>query len=651
MSRPLIGDFELLERLGRGGMGEVWSARHQRDGWDAALKVITDERARQEQYHAAFRGEVRAVAGLDHTGIVDVYDFGRIPADDAITRAGLVPGSPYLAMERLEPIDVVAEATSSGWSGVRRLLLELLDALAHAHARGVVHRDLKPDNVLRGGGRYKLTDFGVAHAAPRDLAEVGETKDDVNTTVGTPAYMAPEQIKGLWRDFGPWTDLYALGCLAYELVCGAPPFLRPSPLAMMIAQVSDPVPEVAPGIATPRGLPAWIGRLLAKSPSQRFRRAADAARALAMLGDPTDAAPGQVLTRPDDLEFATSDTIIDPAVAAQVATMPTRAQPTRPELEALAALPTVALDPMALRGTAPVPNDWRTPSDRQRRRRVGLGLFGLRAVPLVGREPLRDALWSTLREVAGDGDPRAFVLTGGSGLGKSRVADWLCERAHQLGAVTVLRAVHTPVGGPAHGLGPMVERLLQCVGLGRAEVEARLARVLPDLRLQDELAPLAEIVAPSREQGRPTTVRFTNPAELYLTLRRLLGALARRRTVLVWLDDVQWGGRSIDFVTNLLDAADALPVMVVATVRDEALERRPVEAARLEVLQARADVCHAQVGPLDADDRARLVPALLDVAPKLANAIDARASGHPLLTVQIVSDWVQRGLLSPGTSS
>ena len=644
MTAPILGDFELIERLGRGGMGEVWAARSLRDGHDAAVKVITDERARQAHYHAAFRNEVRAVAGLDHNGIVDVYDFGRIPDSEAILHAGLVPGSPYLAMERLEPVDVVGEAARRGWPAIRRLLLELLDALAHAHARDVVHRDLKPDNVLRGDGRHKLTDFGVAHAVPRDLAEIGETANEMNTTVGTPAYMAPEQIKGLWRDFGPWTDLYAVGCLAYELACGSPPFIRASPLATMIAQVSDPVPEVVAGVAIPRRFPGWVGRLLAKSPAQRFRRAADAARALALLGDPDEATVvGPRLVSTTDV--GTSDTLMDPKVAG---TLPTMAQPTQPALEALASLPTVALAPSSFRMAAPVPEKWQTPSDLQRRRRVGLGLFGLRAVPFVGREGLRDALWDTLREVAEAGRPRAFVLDGRSGFGKSRVAEWLCERAHQLGAATVLRAVHTPVGGPAHGLGPMMQRALRCVGLERGDVEARLERVLPDMRLQDELGPIAEIVSPSRSGGRPTTVKFTSPAEQYLTLRRFISALSKRRTVLLWLDDVQWGGRAIDFVTSLLDAPDAPPVMVVATARTEALAKRPVEAARLETLRAREDVWAAEVGALNEEERARLVPALLDVAPGLATAIDARGGGQPLFTVQLVSDWVQRRVLAPG---
>ncbi|HJN75038.1 MAG TPA: serine/threonine-protein kinase [Myxococcota bacterium] len=165
-----IGPFELLGLVGRGGMGEVYRARHARLGEDVALKVVrgaTGPRAR-----AALRNEVRAVAALDHPGIVLVHDLDTVDA------------RPWFAMEfierTLEDLPVPRR-----WSEVRELLLSLLDALGHAHACVVVHRDLKPANVLLKGHRAVLADFGLAWLAD----------SEVLVHAGTPAYMAPRAVR------------------------------------------------------------------------------------------------------------------------------------------------------------------------------------------------------------------------------------------------------------------------------------------------------------------------------------------------------------------------------------------------------------------------------------------------------------------------
>src|SRR5262245_24170105 len=135
-----------------------------------------------------------------------------------------VAGSPFLAMELANVGSLREHATPVDYPSVRHLLLQLLDALAHAHARGVLHRDVKPGNVLifeddLGRRAVKLADFGLAHALGRCPVD-----GELSATAGTPTYMAPEQHQGAWREFGPWTDLYALGCTAFRLVQGRPPF-------------------------------------------------------------------------------------------------------------------------------------------------------------------------------------------------------------------------------------------------------------------------------------------------------------------------------------------------------------------------------------------------------------------------------------------
>jgi serine/threonine protein kinase len=283
----ILGPFELIAPTGQGAMAEVWQATHRGQAVPAAVKIVTAPIGQHHKFRAWFAHELRAVARLDHPGVVRLYDHGEIGAEVAAASGDRLPrGAPYLVMEWIDGGPLSAKAGRLGWPALRQVLLGLLDALGHAHARGVIHRDLKPDNVLLAERGPVLTDFGVAYTAERVADERSEA------FAGTPNYMAPEQVTGDLRALGPWTDLYALGCLAFTLVRGRPPFDGGAATEVARAQLLAPVPRLDPGLPVPDGFEAWLARMLHKRTGDRFRFAADAAVALLALPDDAPALPG-----------------------------------------------------------------------------------------------------------------------------------------------------------------------------------------------------------------------------------------------------------------------------------------------------------------------------------------------------------------------
>ena len=275
-----IPGYEILEELGRGGMGVVYKARAERLDRVVALKMILAAEFADTDMLERFQREAKAAAQLPHAGVVQVYEVGEHD------------GRPYIVQEFVTGGSLASWLDDRPWSA--KQAAELVEAMARAvqaaHDHGVIHRDLKPENVLMTeDGRPKIADFGLAKRM--DAAD-GKTR--TGAILGTPSYMAPEQAGGRSKEIGPAADVYALGAILYRLLAGQPPFQGGdilSMLAQVLEQEPEPVRRLNP--KAPRDLETIALKCLAKAPKGRYASSKELANDLRRFldGEPIRARP------------------------------------------------------------------------------------------------------------------------------------------------------------------------------------------------------------------------------------------------------------------------------------------------------------------------------------------------------------------------
>jgi TolB-like protein/tetratricopeptide (TPR) repeat protein len=284
-----LGPYETVAPLGAGGMGEVYRARDTRLGRDVAIKVLPAEYASDPDRLRRFEQEAKAVAALDHPNILAIHDVGTHE------------GAPYIVTELLEG-ESLRDRLQGGAIPVRKaveIAVQVAQALAAAHEKGIVHRDIKPGNVfVTRDCRVKLLDFGIAKlVAPRSPAEPARATTVVEgtaagTTLGTMGYMSPEQLRGEPVDHR--SDIFSLGCVLYEMLSGQAPFLRetgPDTVSAILCQDPPSLPGPERGISA--ALQGIVAQCLEKGPENRYSTAHDVALALRALSGPVDVSPSR----------------------------------------------------------------------------------------------------------------------------------------------------------------------------------------------------------------------------------------------------------------------------------------------------------------------------------------------------------------------
>lgn len=599
-----LGAFELLDVLARGGMGEIWDAVHHPSGTPVAIKVLAAECATHPGFVASLRHEASAMARLAHPNIVRAFDLGEV--DEAAAVASdhrLVAGSPWLAMESVKGGTLADHILRLPWADVQIVLLKLLSALAHAHARDILHRDLKPANILLAEGRrtwdLKLTDFGIAQPLHTD-ALVGPRM------AGTPMFMAPEQGAGDWRRYRPATDLFSVGRIAIAL----------------LARVD--------GVATvPIGFDAWLRRMLAGIPQERFAMAADAAQELRRLGAASvplheDFHPGQ--EPPTVLDF----------------------KPTEPAR--LASRGTTTLG----RFVPPAPPDWMDATQELPAplANSGAGLLGFRHPRLIGRLDQRNALWAQLLRTRSRNRTHLVVLRGAEGVGKHALASWLAQRAHETGAGWPHVVAFDPLEPGLDALGRLVAREMKTQGLSHLEAVPRIEELTELYGIEDpyDVQALAELANPKPEDE--PGFRFGTRAERLQVLARFLHWTASARPTVVVFQDAQWSHAALELLEAVfaLDRLDPVPLLLVVTVQEQALATCFRERAALDaIVEAHGDrTLSIDLPRLPHGDQSDLIASLIGFDARAVGGIARETDGNPLLAIQRVTSLHEEGRLVPG---
>ena len=560
------------------------------DGWHiptempVRCRILSPSLAGDDEQRMAYRRQARRWARLNHRGVAPLLEMGEVEQGQGPLERGALffVSAGEGNSQRLG--QVLAQLS---WPQFSHILAALLEAMAHAHARDVIHGHLHPDLVAyseAGDGRpaVQIFDFGLI---PRDFwhRESPALSDLVDS------YQAPEVRRGAISAIGAHSDIYSLGLIAFEWLYGRLP-----------TELGEAPSRREQNHFVPGRLAAWIDRCLSPLPEDRFHLAADALAAL------------------ETLDLAES--------SISMASIGCPRMPARWEV-----------------GDGPQPSGchwwWKFRE-----------LYSCREPPVVGRRAECDALWQSLYEVRRTGRARAMIISGSPGMGAGRLSRWLGHRAMELGAARTLTISHGVTLRPGDGPMAMLARafaadltdpssLTESLRLGLRCWGAEIG----ESELDQWLELLGDRSNQNRNQRR--NGEFCEPPGALW--RTILERLSTSRPLVITIDNAHLGSTTLDWLDELMASPNNLNLLFVLVVAQKELANQPIERVQLEQLLDYPQVDQLELTPLSQNDTVDLIDALAPLEEGLAYEVAQRTAGNPLFVMQLLRYWVDSEVLKP----
>jgi len=611
--------YHLVDQIGDGATCSVYRATDALLGREVAIKVVRRNLAIHARFRARFAREVALSAEVVHPRVIPVLDTGRLEdGRPFVSLAHADLGSLSDLLKKRPPMD---EAL--------RVINQVLDALAHMHAHGFLHQDLKPANVLlhsTPGGETDawVADLGVAGA----MTELALHQQGMG---GTPVWMAPEQRAGRYAELGPWTDLYAVGLMLFEILGGDRSGKEPGTRRLL-----DPLPTGPLGLDpdVPPALEDVVRDLLQPDPRERYDRAADVVRAIRR------ALSDQQLSMP-----------VPPPIGGHVGQSFSNVI-LREGVESLTATSVVPVPDTGVRWNRVKPDEMAMeppPHPASGSEQGGLAMVGMRDPPIEAHEDVRWLLWQQARTVVHSGEPRVVLLVGDSDIGKSRTAHSVTQIIEASGHMETARLRYHEPPGVDDGYRGAVQEILAPWNDNRDALQARLKRWLSRDQQRSpgavdiEASVLARWCGYMQEGETPV-----NAAVGLAFLYRHLDARAWRGGALILLEDAhlaQEAGDGLSICDALIDRSiGERPFLVIATLSDKAIRDDPTLQARIRSMERRGAI-RVDLPRMSEAEMRTFLRQTMNIEAPLAEAVAPICEGSPGRAMLMIRDWATRGHL------